>query len=68
MKPRCTLIFGRSNDWDDEMKKSFRILNSSYSQLSIMTYDQLLDRAKNVLGIENESEEIVYEEDDDLPF
>ncbi len=68
VKPRCTLIFGRSNDWDDEMKKSFRILNSSYSQLSIMTYDQLLDRAKNVLGIENESEEIVYEEDDDLPF
>lgn len=67
VKPRCTLIFGRSNDWDDEMKKSFRILNSSYSQLSIMTYDQLLDRAKNILGIENKFEEIVYEEDD-LPF
>lgn len=68
VKPRCTLIFGRSNDWDDEKKKSFRILNSSYSQLSIMTYDQLLERAKNVLGIENEFEEIIYEEDDDLPF
>lgn len=57
VKPRCTLLFGRSNDWDDEMKKSFRILNSSYSQLSIMTYDQLLDRAKNVLGIETDFEE-----------
>ena len=67
VKPRCTLIFGRSNDWDDGMKKSFRILNSSYSQLSIMTYDQLFDRAKNILGIKNEFKEIVYEEDD-LPF
>lgn len=66
IKPRCTLIFGRSNDWDDEQMEAFRILNSAYSQISIMTYDQLLDRAKNVLGIFDEYEEIV--EDDDLPF
>lgn len=67
VKPRCTLVFGRSNDWDDEKKRAFRILNSAYTQVSIMTYDQLLDRAKNVLGITDEFEEII-DDDDDLPF
>lgn len=67
VKPRCILIFGRSNDWDDEMKKSFRILNSSYSQLSIMTYDQLLDRAKNVLGI-IENAYAAATDENELPF
>lgn len=66
IKPRCILIFGRSNDWNDEQREAYRILNASYNQISILTYDQLLDRAKNVLGIFDEYEEIV--EDDDLPF
>lgn len=52
IKPRCTLIFGRSNDWNNEQKEAYRILNSSYSQLSIITYDHLLLRAQNILGIE----------------
>lgn len=66
IKPRCILIFGRSNDWNDEQREAYRILNAAYNQISILTYDQLLDRAKNVLGIFDEYEEIV--EDDDLPF
>lgn len=53
IKPRCTLIFGRSNEWNKEQKGAYRILNSSYSQLSIMTYDHLLIRAQNVLGIDD---------------
>lgn len=52
IKPRCTLIFGRSNDLNNEQKEAYRILNSSYSQLSIITYDHLLLRAQNILGIE----------------
>jgi len=60
------LIFGRSNDWNDEQREAYRILNASYNQISILTYDHLLDRAKNILGIFDEYEEIV--EDDDLPF
>lgn len=31
--------------------KSLRILNSAYHQLHIVTYDQLLIRAKQLLGI-----------------
>jgi len=52
IKPRCILIFGRSNEWNNEQKEAFRILNSSYHNLTIMTYDHVLLRAKNILNIE----------------
>ena len=52
IKPRCILIFGRSNDWDDEQKEAYRILNSSYHNLTIMTYDHVLKRAKRILDID----------------
>ena len=61
IKPRCILVFGRSNNWDNEQMEAFRILNAAYNQISILTYDHLLERAKNMLGI-NESE------DEELPF
>lgn len=51
IKPRCILMFGRSNDWNDEQKEAFRILNSSYHNLTIMTYDHVLLRAKKILEI-----------------
>jgi hypothetical protein len=51
VKPRCVLIFGRSNDWGDEQKEAYRILNASYHNLSIITYDHVLERAKRILGI-----------------
>lgn len=50
IKPRCTLIYGRSNDWSKEQQEAFRILNSSYHNMTIMTYDHVLDRAKRILG------------------
>ena len=50
IKPRCTLIFGRSNDWDKEQHEAYRILNSSYHNLTILTYDHILSRAKQILG------------------
>lgn len=50
IKPRCTLIYGRSMNWSKEQQEAFRILNSSYHNLTIMTYDHVLDRAKRILG------------------
>ncbi len=68
IKPRCILIFGRSNDWNDEQREAYRILNAAYNQISILTYDHLLLRAKNVLGlVDNTENEPTYNEDD-LPF
>lgn len=65
VKPRCILVFGRSNNWNDEQREAYRILNSAYNQLSILTYDHLLCRAKNVLGLNNED---VADYSDELPF
>ena len=50
IKPRCILIFGRSNTWNAEQKEAFRILNSSYHNLSILSYDHVLERAKRIVG------------------
>ena len=55
VKPRGILILGRSNEWDAEQREAFRILNSNYHNLSIMTYDHVLQRAQCMVGI-NESE------------
>ena len=49
IKPRCILIFGRSNDWNDAQKEEYRILNSSYHNLTILTYDHVLNRAKRII-------------------
>jgi hypothetical protein len=50
VKPRCVLVFGRSHEWDDDQCMAYRILNSNYHNLSIMTYDHVLSRAKRLLG------------------
>ncbi len=76
IKPRCILIFGRSNDWNNEQKEAYRILNSSFHNLTIMTYDHVLDRAKRILGIdepeENQNADAQvhgsHDYDDDIPF
>ena len=51
--PRCLLIIGRSKDWNQKQWLSFRLLNSSLNRISIMTYDQLFNRANKVLGNDN---------------
>jgi hypothetical protein len=63
VKPRAVLIYGRSNDWDDEKRKSYRILNSSYHNITILTYDHVLERAKRIIGTNQE-----VSDTDDIPF
>lgn len=50
VKPRGVLIFGRSHDWNTEQQQAYRILNSNYHNLTIMSYDHVLDRAKRIVG------------------
>ena len=60
------LVYGRSNDWGEDKMRALRILNAAYHQLHIITYDQLLLRAKQLLGFSDQEED---EEDyDSLPF
>ncbi|MBW6440780.1 DUF4263 domain-containing protein [Patescibacteria group bacterium] len=51
VKPRITLIYGRSQSWQENEKEAYRVLNSSYTTLNIITYDHLLERAKRLVGI-----------------
>ena len=65
VKPRAVLIYGRSNDWDAEKKKAYRILNSSYHNITILTYDHVLERAKKILEVSPEPQSNSV---DDMPF
>lgn len=75
IKPRCVLIFGRSKNWNTEQREAYRILNASFHNLTILTYDHVLLRARRMLGLDTEpvSHEMDYsvsssEELDDIPF
>ncbi len=50
-KPNCMLVFGRSNNWGEEEYKAFRLLNSTINKINIISYDMLLLRAKNLMGV-----------------
>ncbi|TKS64642.1 MAG: hypothetical protein EWM73_00220 [Nitrospira sp.] len=51
VKPRCILIFGRSNKWDNRQIEAYRILNAGFHNITIMTYDHVLGRAKRIVGV-----------------
>lgn len=50
IKPKATIIFGRSYNWGEEERNAFRILNTGYVNLTILTYDHVLQRAKRMVG------------------
>jgi len=57
IKPRATLIYGRSNTWGNEEKQAFRLLNSGYQNITILTYDHVIDRAKRSIAHRSKGEE-----------
>lgn len=76
VKPRCILVFGRSQDWDNDQKEAYRIFNASFHNLSVLTYGHVLARAKRIAGIEaapNSARtgllvDAQEQWDDDIPF
>jgi hypothetical protein len=51
VKPRCILVFGRSNEWNEKQAAAYRILNASFHNLTVLTYDHVLTRARRISGI-----------------
>lgn len=49
-KPCSLLIHGRSTDWIDKQFEAQRLLNASFTNLNVITYDQVLRRAKIIMG------------------
>jgi antiviral defense system Shedu protein SduA len=73
VKPRCILVFGRSVGWSDAQLEAYRILNASYHNLTILTYDHVLARARRIAGLERDAKTVVQSTagetwDDDIPF
>lgn len=52
VKPRCVLIFGRSAGWNQQQAEAYRILNAGYHNLTILTYDHVLNRARRICGLD----------------
>jgi len=56
VKPKCTIILGRSDNWQLEEKTAFRLLNDSLHGIEIITFDHLYSRANRILNsLENEN-------------
>ncbi|PJE76605.1 hypothetical protein COV05_03410 [Candidatus Uhrbacteria bacterium CG10_big_fil_rev_8_21_14_0_10_48_16] len=69
VKPRITLIYGRSLSWGEVEKEAYRVLNSSYTTLNVITYDYLLERAKRLVGASQvEETRASGVETEDIPF
>lgn len=49
VKPKCTIIFGKSEKWGLEEKTAFRLLNDSLHGIEIITFDHLYCRANKIL-------------------
>lgn len=64
VKPRAIILIGSNDELTIDKKKYLRILNSSYHNISIVTYQQLLSSAENMLEINNEMENSSYNEQD----
>lgn len=50
VKPKCTIIFGRSENWKIEEKTAFRLLNDSLHGVEVITFDHLYSRASKILN------------------
>ena len=50
VKPKCTVIFGRSDDWLIDAKTAFRLFNDSLHGIEVITFDHLYNRASRILN------------------
>ncbi len=50
LKPKITLIYGRNLGWEERRKEMYRVLNSTYHNISILTFDHVLERAKRIIS------------------
>ncbi len=51
IKPNCTILIGRSNDWGIEQKMAYRLLNDKLHAIRLLTFDQLYERAQRLLQV-----------------
>ncbi|MFA5158816.1 MAG: Shedu anti-phage system protein SduA domain-containing protein [Patescibacteria group bacterium] len=56
IKPKCLIVHGRSNDWKGVESTAFRLLNDSLHGTTVITFDHLLLRARQMVELFNPKE------------
>lgn len=51
LKPKGTVVHGRSNEWGDEEWRAFRLLNDRLHGIQVITFDHLLSSARRAVEI-----------------
>lgn len=51
LRPRIKLIIGRSNNFNEDEYKALRMLNSNLNHIQIITYDDLIKNAKQIISL-----------------
>lgn len=49
-RPRVRIVAGRSSDWEDDRRRAVRAINAHWHGIELMTYDEVLTRAKNLIS------------------
>lgn len=57
IKPRGIILCGSDRDLNDDEKKYLRILNSSFHNIMVITYQQLLEKARNTIAFSKSKDE-----------
>jgi hypothetical protein len=52
-KPFSLLIHGRSDGWNEKQFEAQRLLNAGFTSVNVITYDQVLRRARVIIGSEH---------------
>lgn len=53
LKPKCLVVHGRSNNWEEMEAEAYRLLNDRLHGVVVVTFDHLLLRAKQTLEVFN---------------
>jgi hypothetical protein len=56
-KPRALLVFGRSDKWEARHFQAQRLINGGFSNLQILTYDQVKSKAQRILQLTRSPEQ-----------
>lgn len=71
VQPKGILLIGDTSQFENDSEKltSFELFRQGLTNIEILTYDELLERAKFIVGnLKNTEKDTEQDDDDDLPF
>lgn len=70
VRPKGILVIGNTSEFNNELEKltSFELFRQSLSNIEIITFDELLERARFIVGNTTKNELIEETEEEEYPF